>query len=293
MIKTMQAVINGQTYNLTLDSSGKWVATITAPAKSSYPQTGHYYPVQITATDEAGNSTVVDASHATLGSSLQLKVKEKVAPVITILTPTAGAYLATATPEITFTVTDNDSGVDLSTVVIKVDGKAVSGAANTAITGGYRFTVTSPSLTDGTHTITVDAKDHDGNAATQASVKFTSDTVPPVLNVTAPVEGLKTNAAKVTVSGETNDVTSSPVTLKVNGTAVTVNDDGKWSTQVTLKEGENTITVVATDAAGKSTTVVRKVTLDTSAPVFVAVTLTPNPVDAGATFILSVEATDA
>lgn len=279
MIKTMQAVINGQTYNLTLDSSGKWVATITAPAKSSYPQTGHYYPVQITATDEAGNSTVADASHATLGSSLQLKVKEKVAPVITILTPTAGAYLATATPEITFTVTDNDSGVDLSTVVVKVDGKAVSGAANTAITGGYRFTV--------------DAKDHDGNAATQASVKFTSDTVPPVLNVTAPVEGLKTNVAKVTVSGETNDVTSSPVTLKVNGTAVTVDDDGKWSTQVTLKEGENTITVVATDAAGKSTTVVRKVTLDTSAPVFVAVTLTPNPVDAGATFILSVEATDA
>ena len=293
MIKTMKAVINGQTYNLTLDDSGKWVATITAPAKSSYPQSGHYYPVQITATDEAGNSTVVDAAHATLGSSLRLRVKEKVAPVITILTPTAGAYLATATPEISFTVTDNDSGVDLSSVVVKVDGKAVSSAVSTAMTGGYRFTVTAPSLTDGAHTITVDASDCDGNAAVQASVRFTSDTVPPVLNVTAPAEGLKTNNAKVIVSGETNDATSSPVTLKVNGAAVTVGENGKWSTQVTLKEGENTITVVATDAAGKATTVVRKVTLDTSAPVFVAVTLTPNPVDAGATFILSVEATDA
>ena len=113
-----------------------------------------------------------------------------------------------------------------------------------------------------------------------------------MLNVTAPAEGLKTNVAKVTVSGITNDVTSSPVTLKVNGKTVTVNADGSWSTQVDLTEGENTITVVATDAAGKSSTVTRKVTLDTGAPVFVSVTLTPNPVDAGATFILTVEATD-
>lgn len=36
-VKTVQAVINGQTYNLTLNSStGKYEATITAPGKSSY-----------------------------------------------------------------------------------------------------------------------------------------------------------------------------------------------------------------------------------------------------------------
>ena len=56
--------------------------------------------------------------------------------------------------------------------------------------------------------------------------------------------------------------------------------------------GTNTITVVATDSAGKSTTVTRTVTLDTAAPVIKSVTLTPNPVDCGKTFVISVEVTD-
>lgn len=75
-VKTVQTVINGQTYTLTLNSStGKYEATITAPSKSSYNQSGHYYPVKVTATDEARNSTSKDATDSTLGSSLRLTVK--------------------------------------------------------------------------------------------------------------------------------------------------------------------------------------------------------------------------
>lgn len=51
-------------------------------------------------------------------------------------------------------------------------------------------------------------------------------------------------------------------------------------------------TVKATDKAGKTTTVVRTVTLDTAAPVIKSITLTPNPVDCGKTFVISVEVTD-
>ena len=43
---------------------------------------------------------------------------------------------------------------------------------------------------------------------------------------------------------------------------------------------------------GKTTTVTRKVTVDTSAPVIKSITLTPNPVDCGKTFIIAVEITD-
>lgn len=51
-VKTVQTVINGQTYTLTLNSStGKYEATVTAPSESSYNQSGHYYPVKVTATD--------------------------------------------------------------------------------------------------------------------------------------------------------------------------------------------------------------------------------------------------
>mgnify|MGYP001539783772 CR=1 FL=1 len=89
-IKSVQAIVNGVTTTLTYDSASKtYKATLTAPAKSSYNQSGHYYGVQIIAKDEAGNTTTVNQSDATLGSKLRLTVKEKTAPVITISSPTA------------------------------------------------------------------------------------------------------------------------------------------------------------------------------------------------------------
>ena len=61
-VKTVQAIINGQTYTLTLNNhTGKYEATVTAPARSSYNQSGHYYPVTVKSTDDAGNITTKDA----------------------------------------------------------------------------------------------------------------------------------------------------------------------------------------------------------------------------------------
>lgn len=239
-VKTVQTVINGQTYTLTLNSStGKYEATVTAPSESSYNQSGHYYPVKVTATDEAGNSTSKDASDSTLGSSLRLTVKEKVAPVIAIVSPTAGSFSTNSKPTITWKVTDADSGVNPATIGITLDsGTKVTGDAitKTAITGGYQCTYTpATALSDGSHTIKL-------NSGTAESV--------------------------------------------------TVGRDGSFTKDLTLANGTNTITVVATDSAGKSTTVTRTVTLDTGAPVIKSVTLTPNPVDCGKTFVISVEVTD-
>ena len=67
-VKTVQATINGQTYTLTLNSStGKYEATVTAPSKSSYNQSGHNYGVTVKVTDEAGNTITKDATDSTLG----------------------------------------------------------------------------------------------------------------------------------------------------------------------------------------------------------------------------------
>ena len=294
-VKTVQAVINGTTYTLTLNSStGKYETTVTAPTKSSYNQSGHYYPVTITATDDAGNSTTKTATDSVLGTALQLKVKEKVAPVQSITSPTNGSVLTNNKPVITWTVTDDDSGVDPSTIKIKIDSTTITdGITKTASANGYTCTYTpATALSDGNHTYTIYASDYDGNAATTVSATIKIDTVAPTLNVTAPAENLVTNQTKVTVSGTTNDATSSPVTVKVNGNVVTVGSNGSFSTEVALTEGSNTITIVATDGAGKATTVTRTVRLSTSAPVISAVTITPNPVDAGATYVISVTVTD-
>ena len=92
--------------------------------------------------------------------------------------------------------------------------------------------------------------------------------------------------------GTTNDATSSPVTLKINETAVTVSSDGSFTHNVTLTEGSNTITIVATDAAGKSSTVTRTVVKNTSAPTFSDISITPNPVNTSSVFKISVTVSD-
>lgn len=299
-----QAIIHGPTditINLQYDSgTGLYKATGTAPAKSSYNQTDHYYSVTLRAEDDAGNVTEIDATDSALGQALRLFVKEKVAPVITITSPTSGALITNNKPAITFKVTDDDSGVDPDTIGITIDSgaKITSGITKTPVSGGYECSYTpTAALSDGSHTIKIDASDNDGNAATQKSVTFKVDTVAPTLNLTSPTDNLVTNQASCVVSGTTNDATSSPVevTVKLNNGAaeeVTVGENGAFSKTVTLSQGENTITVVATDAAGKSTTVVRHVTLDTGAPVFSDLSITPNPVDAGKTFVISVTITD-
>ena len=295
-IKTVKATINGQTYDLTLNSaSGKWEATITAPGKTSYNLAGGYYNVSVEATNEAGTKGRADASTV---DGLKLVVKETVAPVITIVSPTAGAYVANSKQPVVFNITDETggSGVDISTLVVKQDGTAVASAniTHTAITNGYSVTYTpSAALSDGSHTVTINCKDHDGNAAAEKSTTYTVDTVPPTLNVTSPADGLITAASSVTVAGTTNDATSSPVviTISLNGTdqgTIPVGTGGTFSKVVTLKEGSNTIIVKAKDAAGKESSVTRTVTLDTSVPKIKAATITPNPVDIGKTMVISV-----
>lgn len=298
-VKTVTLTLNGQTYDLTLNSStGKYEATISAPTTTSWGETDHVYAGVVKATDTAGNeATATKADFSALG----LRVLEKVAPEISVSYPSAGAHITSGSPEIEWTVTDAGSGIDTGTIKITVDGSAVtSGFTTEAVEGGYKVTYTpGTALADGEHTLLFDVSDNDGNAATQASVAFTVDTVPPVLNITLPEDELITNSRSVAFSGTTNDAHSGPVTLTyaINGGAaqsIAVGEDGAFSGTITLPEtdGDYSIVFTATDTTGQSSTVTRSVTLDTAPPVITAVTLTPNPVDAGATYIISVTVTD-
>ena len=280
---TVRVQLNGTWTTLTYNSaSGAYEATLTAPGKTSFTEAGGVYVVTAEATNTAGTSVTKTAN---------LTVKETVKPVITISSPSNGAYIASNQPNIVFTVTDetNGSGVKIDSLSVKIDGSAItSGITKTAITNGYSVTVTPSTLSDGSHTVTINCADNDGNSATEKSTTFTVDTVPPVLNVTSPDDGLITNKSTIVVAGTTNDATSSPVTLTVNGNKVSVGSDGSFSTTVTLSEGENTITVEATDQVGKVSTVTRTVTLDSSTPVIESITITPNPVNTSESMVIRV-----
>lgn len=305
-VQTVKVIINGQTYTLAYNATSlKWETTITAPSITSYNvNAGHYYGVQVQAIDDAGNSTTKDDTDATLGASLKLTVKEKVKPTIAITTPSSGAKLTTASPTIEFTLRDetDGSGISINSLSLKIDAGAAitnmsTGMTCSAVAGDYDCTyVCQSALSEGSHTITINIQDNDANAATATSTTFTVDTVPPTLNITAPANNLITNNATLTIAGSTNDATSSPVTvtIKLNGTdqgVVTVTS-GSFSKNVNLADGSNTIVIRSTDSAGKYSEVTRTVTLDTQAPVISAVSVTPNPVDGGQTFVIAVTVSD-
>lgn len=300
---TVKATINGQEYTLAYDAeSSSYKTTITAPTETSYNENdGHYYAVEVKATDGGGNTTTVNDTHPTLGDSCKLRVLEKVKPSRKLIYPTAGAHVG-PNPLIKFEVKDSGSGINPDTIKLSIGPVGDFETVTDGITKepimfgdriiGYECTYQTSGLTFGQYFYEPHCEDYDGNTDQGGGYDFIIDSTPPVLNITSPEDNLVTNQSTITVTGTTSDATSAPVTLTINDEPVVVGEDGAFSHQVTLTDGANTITIVATDAAGQTTTVTRHVTLDSGAPVIHSITITPNPVDAGATYIISVVVTD-
>lgn len=109
-------------------------------------------------------------------------------------------------------------------------------------------------LADGEHNLAVNVSDAFGNTATE-NLLVTVDTIPPSLTidpVTTP-----TGATGQTVTGTMEDGASVSASIDSGATVGSVNypTATTWSVEVTnLKDGENTVTVIATDSAGNTTT---------------------------------------
>jgi hypothetical protein len=81
-----------------------------------------------------------------------------------------------------------------------------------------------------------------------------------------PDDGATVDHPDVTVTGTATDPRGGITGFTVNGEAIAVAGDGSWSKPMTLALGENTITAVATDTNGNTTTRVAKVTYTPPAP---------------------------
>lgn len=302
-IDTVKVTVNGTTVTATPNDDGTYTASLAAPNVTSYNiNSGHYYPITVVATNKAGTATTVNDQTASLGQYLRLRVLETTAPTITISSPTGGQYLGTASPEIKFNLTDNSngSGVAISTLKITVDSTVYtntsSGVTVTNITNGYSVVCIPTTLKDGSHTVKVEIEDNDGNKATSSTISFTTDTIAPTLSVSNPAaSGTFVSNSALTVTGTTSDSTSGIPTIKVtlNGAdqgVVTVSN-GAFSKGVTLINGANTIVVTATDKAGRTTTITRTITLDTSSPVIASVVINPNPVNIGENYVVTIKVT--
>lgn len=306
-IATIKAVIDGQTYPLTLSEDGYYVLAGTAPAESSANLPGGYYGVQIIATDEAGNETTINQEDGTWGEQLRLVAYESVKPTATITYPSADSRINTCTPTITAQLRDNDSGVDPATLDLRINGgsKITQGAPGLTLTpveGGYDLSYAVPTaLDEGQTTISVGVSDMDGNAADPASITCTIAVTAPTISLSSPAEGLVTNQAAVQITGITSDdqLTSVTLTVTVNGHdqgSVTVDGQtGAFSLTANpshIQEGANVIKVKVVDATGLEAEITRNVVLDTIPPRIVEVIGVTDRVHVGSPFTIRVKVED-
>ena len=243
----VRAQVDGVWYALTYDAAQRcYVAEIPA-GETSADQPGGWYNVTVEVTDDAGQTAALDG-HDIPG--LQLVVKDLTAPTLTLVSPPEG-YVTTATPEIVVDLTDDSSGVDLSTLTVTADGEPLT-ATTEAITGGYRATIT-PTWADGVHAVSIAVSDLDGNEGA-LELLYTVDTTPPVLEVYG--HRLVVDEAEVLIQGYAADAAEAAVTASAGGwTGETAPDaDGAWRLAVPLGVGINEITVTATDGAGLTST---------------------------------------
>jgi RHS repeat-associated protein len=105
-----------------------------------------------------------------------------------------------------------------------------------------------------------------GPAASFITLRVTAtDTAVPGLTITSPAPGALTNQSSIAVSGTISDQT--PTTVAVNGTAATVTNNTSYTATVPLTaQGNNLLTVVATDANGRHRDSTRTVVRDTQNP---------------------------
>lgn len=269
-ITQVRANFDGTWYTLTYNSAtGLYEGTIRPPSVSGN-QPGGYYSLTVEATNASG--TTATASGDTL-ASLRLVVEDKEGPILTVTSP-AGDTLTTAE-----TITVSGTASDVS----GVQSVTINGAAASLGAGGA-FQVTLP-LSEGDNPITITATDTVGNPTTITRT-VTRAVHGPTLTIINPVDGTATSQTTVLVTGTVSDSVTAVTSVTINGEAVSF-AGGTYSGNVDLAEGDNTITVMAVNQAGLSTTLSVSVTLDTEVPQITLTTPAPGQMADSPAFLVT------
>ncbi|TAK58377.1 MAG: T9SS type A sorting domain-containing protein [Bacteroidetes bacterium] len=218
------------------DGSGNW--TTTQPT----PLTDGPHTVSATATDPYGNEAT-ESNPFTVDTT---------PPVAVITGPTEGETTNDNTPPITGTGTP---GAEL---VLYIDGVPVDTLTIPA-NGQWSYTPPTP-LADGPHTTQAIVTDPAGNTYTTPVRNFTIDATPPVVTVDEPINGSSTPDNTPQICGTTEPGDSVRVVIDNRTILNTVADgSGNWCvTPPVLGDGGHTITVVAKDSVGNTTTLTGK-----------------------------------
>lgn len=189
-----------------------------------------------------------------------LKIDEAIAPPVLYI-----PYEATNSASLEFT----GYAAPLSKIELYIDGE-IKTQSSTDSEG--KFTTSQVALNLGTNNVTaVTISDSDKKSLPSKNIKLYYSNEKPKLEISEPGDGTAiTGDKKVKVVGKT-DVNNS---ITVNGSTVIVDGEGNFQTIVAVNDGENTITIKASNSFGNTEETSRRVNYASSDP---SPSPSPNP----------------
>jgi hypothetical protein len=229
--------------------------------------------INIYATDIAGNTT----------SAKRTVTYDDVSPSLAITSPNQDL----STNQASITVSGTISDITAVTMLVTCPTASVGLVTNPTATS-WQVDITN--MTPGTNTITVAATDA-ANNSTSVIRNIIYDTTPPALTIN-PVS-TPTNVNTQTITGTMELNSSMTVTCPTALISAVITTDTTWSVSLTnMTQGTNTITAMATDAAGNTATATTSIFLDTASPVGTIVLDNGAPLTKHTTVSVHLEAMD-
>jgi len=179
-----------------------------------------------------------DPSFGLFDDSLAISV-DVTPPSIQITSPTDGSI--TDKPEVTVSGTVSDVGSGVKSVEINSNPITFTDNSFNALV----------KLEEGKNTVIVKVVDKAGNETT-ATLNIIRDTTVPQILIASPANNSTVNKETISVSGSVIDENIDTVT--VNGKTVSLDSNNKFFDTIQLQEGKNTITIIAIDKAGNTST---------------------------------------
>jgi hypothetical protein len=203
------------------------------------------------ARDAAGNSTTSASVTVTVSNS----GVDTTPPVVSITAPLDSTTIS-GPVSVSANATDN---VGVVGVQFKIDGSNLGPEQIFP----FSFVWDSTTVANGAHLLTAVARDQAGNSTTSASVaifvaNISKDITPPTVSITAPANGATVFGLMAVTATASDDVGVVGVQFKLDGGILgneltTAPYSVSWNTS-TASNGPHTLTAVARDAAGHSTT---------------------------------------
>ena len=275
----LTVTLNGKIYAAEVGADGTW--SVNVPAADALALGDGTWTVNVSGKDAAGN---------TVSGSQTIGV-DTVAPTLSVDTLAQDNIINAAEHSQPLTLTGKTNAEAGQIVTVTLNGKNYN--ATVGSDGTWSVTLAAndvKALSEGNHTLTVNVSDKAGNGSS-VTADFAVDTTAPVVTIdtVAGDDILNTSEqgqAQI-ISGQANGAAAGDVvTVTVGGQSFTgvVLADGTWSVGVpasvlgALGEGNHTISVSVTDAAGNTGSATHGITLSGNPPEFTIDTISQDNV---------------